>query len=146
MTANHQKENIPHQCVEQCSYNKELDNEILKCLQCHRDGLDTQVYGKSTATGDGLVQGIARYVWSGSVIECSKHGEVHRSRKYWFGNTEPKDVTRVEVIHVWPGDDNTRLGSDVTPRKVIEVILNAGRFVWSDRKDGDLIDSVVLVV
>ncbi|CAF1363747.1 unnamed protein product, partial [Adineta steineri] len=28
MTANHQKENIPHQCDKRCSYNKDLDNEV----------------------------------------------------------------------------------------------------------------------
>jgi hypothetical protein len=69
-----------------------------------------------------------KYVWSGFVIECPSHGEIYRSRKYWYGNDEPKDVTRVEIVHVWPGDDNTRLPSDVTPRKFIEMIVYAGRF------------------
>jgi zinc finger FYVE domain-containing protein 1 len=98
-------------------------------LQCHREGRDITVYGKLTSANDSLVQGIVKYVWSGFVIECPKHGEINRSRKYWYGNNEPKDVTRIEVTHVWPGDDNSRLASDVTPRKVIEMIRNAGRFV-----------------
>jgi zinc finger FYVE domain-containing protein 1 len=129
MTANHEKENIPHQCDEYCSYTKELGNEIMKCLKCDREGRDITVYGKLIAANDGLVEGIVKYVWSGFVIECPKHGEIYRPRKFWYGNNEPKDVTRVEVIHVWPGDDTTRLASDVTPRKVIEAILAAGRFV-----------------
>jgi zinc finger FYVE domain-containing protein 1 len=129
LPANHQKENIPHHCNEQCSYNKELDNEIFKCLKCHREGRDTIVYGKLSSANDSLVEGIVKYVWSGFVIECSYHGEIYRSRKYWYGNNEPKDVTRVEVIHIWPGDGTSRLTSDVTPRKVIEVIRTAGRFV-----------------
>ena len=129
LASNHQKEAVPHQCGEHCSYSKELDNEILKCLHCHREGRDTNIYGKLTAANDSLVQGIVKYVWSGFVIECPKHGEIYRSRKYWYGNSEPKDVARIEVVHVWPGDDNIRLGSDVTPRKIIEVIRSAGRFV-----------------
>jgi zinc finger FYVE domain-containing protein 1 len=129
MTANHQKENIPHQCNEHCSYNKELDNEIMKCVKCDREGRDTMVYGKLITTNDSLVQGLAKYVWSGFVIECSKHGEIYRSRKYWYGNNEPKDVTRVEVVHVWPGENANRSASDVTPRKFIQAICTAGRFV-----------------
>ncbi|CAF4022688.1 unnamed protein product, partial [Rotaria sp. Silwood2] len=54
------------------------------------------------------------------------HGEIYRSRKYWYGNNEPKDVTRVEVVHVWPGEDNSRVASDVTPRKILEGIHNVG--------------------
>ncbi|CAF4755670.1 unnamed protein product, partial [Rotaria sp. Silwood1] len=134
LAANHQKENISHQCDKRCSYNKELDNEVWKCLQCHRDGRDIIVYGKLITKSDGLVQGLLKYVWSGFVIECSYHGEIYRSRKYWYGNNEPKDVTRVEVVHVWPGEDNNRVASDVTPRKVIEVIRNAGSYISAPTK------------
>ncbi|CAF0821645.1 unnamed protein product [Adineta steineri] len=134
MTANHQKENIPHQCDKRCSYNKDLDNEVWKCLQCHREGRDIIVYGKLITKGDGLVQGLLKYVWSGFVIECPYHGEIYRSRKHWYGNNEPKDVTRVEVIHVWPGEDNSRLASDVTPRKFIELIVFAGSYLSAPTK------------
>lgn len=129
MVANHERQNIPHDCNDHCSYSREFDNEITKCSQCHREGRDTIVYGKLVGSNDGLAQGIAKYVWSGFVIECPRHGEIYRSRKYWYGNTEPKDVTRVEIIHVWSKDDVSRLGSDVTPRKVVEAIGNVGRFV-----------------
>lgn len=128
MPANHQKENIPHQCDKKCSYSKELDNEVWKCLACHREGRDMIVYGKLITKSDGLVQGLLKYVWSGFVIECPHHREIYRSRKYWFGNNEPKDVTRAELIHVWPGDETNRLPCDVTPRKFMEMIVYAGRF------------------
>jgi hypothetical protein len=127
--ANHQKDHLPHKCEQQCSYNKELDNEVWKCLQCHRDGRDTIVYGKLITKNDGLVQGLLKYVWSGCVIECPYHREIYRSRKHWYGNNEPKDVTRVEIIHVWPDEDNSRLASDVTPRKFVEMIVYASRSV-----------------
>ena len=129
MTANHEKEDVPHQYKPLCIYNKELDNETMKCVKCDREGRDTIVYGKLIAANDSLVQGIVKYVWSGFVIECPKHGEIYRSRQYWYGNNEPKDVTRLEVVHVWPGDNSTRVGSDVTPRKLIEALRSAGRFV-----------------
>jgi zinc finger FYVE domain-containing protein 1 len=146
LAANHQKENIPHHCDEHCSYNKELDNEIMKCVKCDQEGRNTVVYEKLIATNNGLAEGIVKYVWSGFVIECPKHGEIFRSRQYWYGNSEPKTVTRVEIIHVWPGDDASRLASDVTPRKVIEVIRTAGRFVGYEKaKQKDLIFLVVVI-
>lgn len=128
IAANHQKENIPHQCDKRCSYNKEFDNEVWKCLQCHRDGGDVTVYGKLITKGDSLVSGLLKYVWSGYVIECPFHGEIYRSRQHWYGNDEPKDVIRVEIIHVWPDEDNNRSTSDLTSRKVLEAFQNAGRF------------------
>lgn len=48
--------------------------------------------------------GLARYAWSGYVIECPNCGEIYRSRQYWYGNKEPEDTAvRTEIIHVWPG-------------------------------------------
>lgn len=35
--------------------------------------------------------GLAKYAWSGSVIECPNCGEIHRSRQYWYGNKNPED-------------------------------------------------------
>jgi hypothetical protein len=77
---------------------------------------------------DGLMQGLLKYVWSGCVIECPFHGEIYRSRKHWYGNTDPKEVTRAEIIHIWSSDQLNRLASDVTPRKFVELILHAGRY------------------
>jgi zinc finger FYVE domain-containing protein 1 len=84
LAANHQKENIPHYCDEHCSYNKELDNEIMKCVKCDQEGRNTVVYEKLIATNNGLAEGIVKYVWSGFIIECPKHGEIYRSRQYWY--------------------------------------------------------------
>ncbi|CAF3563654.1 unnamed protein product [Rotaria sordida] len=134
LAANHQKENISHECDKRCSYNKELDNEVWKCLRCHRDGRDIIVYGKLITKHDGLVQGLLKYVWSGFVIECPYHGEIYRSRKYWYGNNEPKDVTCVEVVHVWPDEDNSRAASDVTPRKFMEMVVYAGSYLSAPTK------------
>lgn len=127
LAVHHEKDDRPHQCSTRCLYNKDLDNEVWKCLQCQRQGRDTIVYGKLITKNDNLVQGLLKYVWSGCVIECPFHGEIYRSRKHWYGNNEPKDVTMIEIIHVWPDDDHSRLASDVTPRKFMELIVYASR-------------------
>lgn len=36
--------------------------------------------------------GLAKYAWSGSVIECQNCGEIFRSRQYWYGNKTPEDI------------------------------------------------------
>ena len=137
--ANHEKDSQLHRCAQACSYDKEYDNEVWKCLACHRDRRDTTVYGKLITKNDGLVQGLLKYVWSGCVIECPFHGEIYRSRKHWYGNNEPKDVTRIDTIHIWPGDDHSRLASDVTPRKFMELIVYASRFVETERRSEERI-------
>ncbi|CAF0817462.1 unnamed protein product [Didymodactylos carnosus] len=128
-SANHQKEDLPHSCNEPCMFIKEIGNEVFKCLQCHREGRDVIVPCKIVTKSDSLVSGLAKYVWSGYVIECPFHGEVFRSRKYWYGNNDPKDVTRAEIVHVWPGDDITKLASDITPRKIMESVLYVGSYL-----------------
>lgn len=53
--------------------------------------------------------GLAKYAWSGYVIECPKCGEIYRSRQYWYGNKNPEDTAvRTEIIHVWPGVINIK--------------------------------------
>lgn len=36
--------------------------------------------------------GLAKYAWSGSVIECPNCGEIFRARQYWYGNKVPEDI------------------------------------------------------
>lgn len=43
-------------------------------------------------TNDTSWLGLAKYAWSGSVIECPACGEIHRSRQYWYGNKAPEDL------------------------------------------------------
>lgn len=41
---------------------------------------------------------ISRYV-----IECPHHGEIYRSRQFWYGNADPEmKAVRTEIHHVWP--------------------------------------------
>lgn len=61
---------------------------------------------KTSASTDSPWLGLAKYAWSGYVIECPNCGVVYRSRQYWFGNQDPVNtVVRTEIEHVWPGTD-----------------------------------------
>lgn len=52
--------------------------------------------------------GLAKFAWSGSVIECLNCGEIYRSRQYWYGNKSPEDyAVKSEIVHVWRGSDRS---------------------------------------
>ena len=87
--------------------------------------------------------GLAKYAWSGYVLECQKCGVIYRcsgialanmlssgaprehlneylcwprSRQQWYGNTDPEyqGVVHTEVAHVWPGVSSHQLVFSVT--------------------------------
>ena len=87
--------------------------------------------------------GLAKYAWSGYVLECQKCGVIYRcsgvgqygqqwepnkgehwneylcwsrSRQQWYGNTDPEyqGVVHTEVAHVWPGVSSQQLVFSVT--------------------------------
>uniref|UniRef100_A0A2K5K8C8 Zinc finger FYVE domain-containing protein 1 n=1 Tax=Colobus angolensis palliatus TaxID=336983 RepID=A0A2K5K8C8_COLAP len=80
---------------------------IFKALKaCYERGEEVSVVPKTSASTDSPWMGLAKYAWSGYVIECPNCGVVYRSRQYWFGNQDPVDtVVRTEIVHVWPGTD-----------------------------------------
>lgn len=53
-----------------------------------------------------------------SVAFC--HSVIYRSRKYWYGNSDPWDCVREEIQHVWPGESNLCKGSQNAAQKVLE--------------------------
>ena len=59
---------------------------------------------KTGAANDSTWVGIAKYAWSGYILECKFCGVIYRRRKYWYGNKEPTEesVVRTETQHVWP--------------------------------------------
>lgn len=60
---------------------------------------------KMMANSDSTWMGMAKYAWSGAVLECRHCGIIYRTRQYWFGNKEPTEqsVVRTEILHVWNG-------------------------------------------
>lgn len=72
-----------------------------KCLLCMQTlSLNTRIKSNqfqtvvkitTQTTNDTSWYGLAKYAWSGSVIECPNCGEIHRSRQFWYGNKNPED-------------------------------------------------------
>ncbi|KAM4662610.1 zinc finger FYVE domain-containing protein 1 [Discoglossus pictus] len=103
---NHSKEGLPHEAMSRCKYSHQYDNRVFTCKACYEGGKEVNVVPKTSASTDSPWLGLAKYAWSGYVIECPTCGVVYRSRQYWFGNQDPVDtVVRTEIQHVWPGSD-----------------------------------------
>ncbi|XP_060274234.1 zinc finger FYVE domain-containing protein 1 isoform X4 [Ovis aries] len=103
---NHGKEGVPHEAKSRCRYSHQYDNRVFTCKACYERGNEVSVVPKTAASTDSPWMGLAKYAWSGYVIECPNCGVVYRSRQYWFGNQDPVDtVVRTEIVHVWPGTD-----------------------------------------
>jgi zinc finger FYVE domain-containing protein 1 len=63
-----------------------------------------RVFPKSVASNDSPWIGLAKYAWSGYILECSRCGIIYRSRQYWYGNKDTLEAcVRKEIHHVWPG-------------------------------------------
>uniref|UniRef100_A0A8C5PY75 Zinc finger FYVE domain-containing protein 1 n=1 Tax=Leptobrachium leishanense TaxID=445787 RepID=A0A8C5PY75_9ANUR len=103
---NHSKEGLPHNAVSRCKYSHQYDNRVYTCKACYEGGKEVHVVPKTSASTDSPWLGLAKYAWSGYVIECPTCGVVYRSRQYWFGNQDPVEtIVRTEIQHVWPGTD-----------------------------------------
>ncbi|XP_061749814.1 zinc finger FYVE domain-containing protein 1-like isoform X2 [Nerophis ophidion] len=103
---NHLGEGVCHEEKHRCRYSAQFDNRIYTCKACYEAGKEVIVIPKTSASSDSPWMGLAKYAWSGYVIECPNCGVIYRSRQYWYGNQEPVDtVVRTEIQHVWPGSE-----------------------------------------
>ncbi|KAM8833460.1 zinc finger FYVE domain-containing protein 1-like isoform 2-T2 [Synchiropus picturatus] len=101
---NHLLEGDFHEAKHRCRYSVQHDNRVFTCKGCYEKGKEVIVVPKTSASSDSPWMGLAKYAWSGYVIECPHCGVIYRSRQYWFGNQDPVDtVVRTEIKHVWPG-------------------------------------------
>ena len=69
------------------------------------NGRKCVVVPKASSSKEGSIVGLAKYAWSGYVLECQRCGVIYRSRQQWYGNTDPEHlgVVHTEIAHVWPG-------------------------------------------
>nr|XP_040054814.1 zinc finger FYVE domain-containing protein 1-like isoform X2 [Gasterosteus aculeatus aculeatus] len=101
---NHLEEGVCHEAKHRCRYSLQYDNRIYTCKACYEGGKEVVVVPKTSASSDSPWLGLAKYAWSGYVIECPNCGVTYRSRQYWYGNQDPVDtVVRTEIQHLWPG-------------------------------------------
>ncbi|KAE8585588.1 hypothetical protein XENTR_v10021368 [Xenopus tropicalis] len=103
---NHLKDGVPHEANSLCQYTHEYANKVFICKRCYEGGKEEIVIPKTVASRDNPWMGLAKYAWSGYVLECRVCGIIYRSRQYWYGNKDPDgSIVRQEVRHVWSRDD-----------------------------------------
>ncbi|KAM4696302.1 LOW QUALITY PROTEIN: zinc finger FYVE domain-containing protein 1-like [Rhinophrynus dorsalis] len=103
---NHMRDGVPHQADGLCQFAHEYNNKVLICKRCYEGGQEVMVIPKSVASTDTPWMGLAKYAWSGYLLECRICGIIYRSRQYWYGNRDPDgSIVRQEVRHVWSQND-----------------------------------------
>lgn len=118
---NHLWEGASHEAKHRCRYSVHCDNRIFTCKGCYEEGKEVLVVPKTSASSDSPWLGLAKYAWSGYVIECPKCGVIYRSRQYWYGNQDPVDtVVRTEIQHIWPGSNGFLKDNSNAARRLLD--------------------------
>ncbi|XP_072546828.1 zinc finger FYVE domain-containing protein 1 [Salminus brasiliensis] len=118
---NHQKDRVPHMADGLCQYAHQYNNKVLICKRCYEGGREVIVVPKTSASSDNQWLGLAKYAWSGYVLECPNCGIIYRSRQYWMGNQDPESsVVRPEVKHVWLGSETFQTDHQNAAQRVLD--------------------------
>ncbi|XP_064621754.1 zinc finger FYVE domain-containing protein 1-like isoform X2 [Lineus longissimus] len=121
---NHAKEDADHDAgpEKNCVFTTKYNNTVFTCKICHMAGKGNKiVIPKTASSSDGAWVGLAKFAWSGYILECPQHGIIYQSRKYWYGNEEPeKEAVRTEIRHVWPGGNTVLQSSHNAGRKLLD--------------------------
>lgn len=116
----HIKEGKPHLSNARCRYQHQYENLVYICKKCHANGNEVIVTSRTKTMSENGWYGLAKYAWSGYVIECPKCGEIYRSRQYWYGNKNPEEAAvRTEITHVWNATSVSNLNQNAA-QKVID--------------------------
>lgn len=100
----HVADGKPHKNSKRCRHQHQFENKVYLCKQCLYNGHEQIVTIKAKTNADASWMALAKYAWSGSVIDCPKCGELFRTRQYWYGNRSPEDfAVQSEIVHVWKG-------------------------------------------
>jgi len=119
---NHHRDGLSHFSDAKCKYQHQFDNKVYYCKACNERGEDVLVVPKTSACNDPTWVGLAKYAWYGYVLECSRCGVIFRSRQYWYGNSDPFNCVRTEILHIWPGENHLFQGTQNAAQKVIDGI------------------------
>lgn len=104
-----------------CTYQHQYENKVYLCNKCHVNGRQVVVNIKTQTSNDSSWLGLAKYAWSGSVIECPHCGEIYRSRQHWYGNKSPEQTAvRTEIVHVWNDGGLTVTGPTHSAQLVLD--------------------------
>ncbi|KAF4520072.1 hypothetical protein B566_EDAN007929 [Ephemera danica] len=128
----HVVQKTPHTCDKLCIFQHQYQNCEYLCTTCYNSGHRQIVVPKMAAANEqSSWLGIAKYAWSGYVLECKRCGVIYRSRQYWYGNKDPdQTVVRAEVIHIW---ENERIGTTGhnTARRMLDGVTQISEAVAS---------------
>merc|ERR1719323_2647728 len=112
-----------HSVSSRCQYSQRYENKIYTCQRCQENGRRCVVVPKAAASKESSLIGLAKFAWSGFVLECNKCGVIYRSRQQWYGNPEPEHqgVVATEIAHVWPGVRSLQ-GTHNAARRVLDSV------------------------
>lgn len=118
-TMNHQD---AHACNTRCQYQHQYNNRVQQCKDCYeKSGREVVLTPQTAAKNESAVMAWAKFAWSGYVLECPSCGVIYQSRQYWYGNKNPDEtVTRVEIVHVWPGDKSFTQEPSNTAQRMLD--------------------------
>jgi len=104
-----------------CIFSVQYENKIYTCQKCQENGRKCVVVPKAASSKEGSIVGLAKFAWSGFVLECQKCGVIYRSRQQWYGNTDPEHqgVVHTEIAHVWPGVRSLQ-GTQNAARRILD--------------------------
>ncbi|XP_076359619.1 zinc finger FYVE domain-containing protein 1-like [Tachypleus tridentatus] len=120
---NHIRDGTPHVATTKCRYQHQYDNRIFMCKACYERGEEVLVFPKTSAASDSTWMGLAKFAWSGYVIECINCGIIYRSREYWFGNKDPwETVVRTDIKHIWQGEPTHLQSTQNYAQRVIDSV------------------------
>ncbi|XP_042911990.1 zinc finger FYVE domain-containing protein 1 isoform X5 [Parasteatoda tepidariorum] len=127
---NHEKDDIPHSSSNNCIYQHQFENRVFLCKVCFERGEKITVTPEVMESNDSSWMGIAKYAWSGYILECAKCGVIYRSRQYWYGNQNPWDTcVRTEICHIWPEPEGLMPKPQNTAQYVIDNITTVSEIV-----------------
>ena len=117
---NHCTDNEGHETDKRCTFQHQYQNKVFLCKTCLLSGKVNMVVPKTSESADNVWMGLAKYVWTGEVLECPSCGVIYRSRERWYGNKNMEDIVSIEVRHVWPDGYKNLQGTSNAARKVID--------------------------
>lgn len=122
-TMNHHRDGVGHQCASKCVYQHQFNNHMVYCRACYERGEEVEVTPKTCSSTESPWVGLAKYAWSGYVLECPRCGIIHRSRQYWFGNKETwESSVRTEIRHVWSGELNRMQATQNAAQRILDSV------------------------
>ena len=74
----HQGEHSISPAGKKCIYSAQFENKIYTCRRCQENGRKCTVVPKASSSKEGSLVGLAKYAWSGYVLECQRCGVIYR--------------------------------------------------------------------